>query len=322
LGSAQQARCARQRCKGPSRQRSRQLHPSNRTGFQHIGITDQPNTALNLFFLSDGVPSDGARSIDSIYTKVSQICCQFGDRLTFGAFGFAHDNGSIFEVLKNMADTAKTSGCGSKAMFSAGLDVQSLRAALTTMTTSLISTRTAMSSLAGESLLRTMPHSLEQARRVDMKKESPGGGMEDDIFNPLQYSFFMKQAPDELVRMVCSSWEKCHRRIDFTYVSLIHPNAAGIAMKKEFMEAGAERASYRLTEVDLNLLPVGRPLVGKESIREKPSQIDFHKRCARTQLEARRLAKKLIQPLRTVAFKYLQSSSLSQRFICGTLTVT
>jgi hypothetical protein len=53
----------------------------------------------------------------------------------------------MFELLKKMVDFAKCSG--SKGVFSSGLDTQSLRKALYTMSTSLTSTRIALSTMAG-----------------------------------------------------------------------------------------------------------------------------------------------------------------------------
>jgi hypothetical protein len=56
-----------------------------------------------LFFLSDGRPSDGfgkAGGHDAANKKiinlVGEICAEFGSRLTFGAFGFAPDDGKMF----------------------------------------------------------------------------------------------------------------------------------------------------------------------------------------------------------------------------------
>lgn len=47
-----------------------------------------------------------------------------------------------------------------------------------------------------------------------------------------------------------------------------------------------------MIEVDENLRSIGRSMVGKVSLYDEPSQIDFHEACARTQLTAHRLANK------------------------------
>lgn len=81
-----------------------------------------------------------------IIDTVGQICAYFGSRLTFGAFGFAKDSGTMFELMKKMVEEAKN--CGSKGVFSSGLDTQLLRKALFSMATSLTSTRVALSTMA------------------------------------------------------------------------------------------------------------------------------------------------------------------------------
>ncbi|KAJ1430264.1 hypothetical protein B484DRAFT_463090 [Ochromonadaceae sp. CCMP2298] len=52
---------------------------------------EDENCALLLLSLSNGIPSD--RKPDVILAEVRTICRRFRDRLTFGAFGFAHDKG-------------------------------------------------------------------------------------------------------------------------------------------------------------------------------------------------------------------------------------
>jgi hypothetical protein len=52
-----------------------------------------------------------------------------------------------------------------------------------------------------------------------------------------------------------------------------------------------------MTEVTKDNVPVGQPLVGKVSIHEEPSQIEFHKHSAVTQFEAGRLASKFNENL-------------------------
>lgn len=66
-----------------------------------------------MFFLSDGRPSDrlkkGSGKVGlhhDIVTNVHEICTQFGSRLTFGAFGFAKDDGDMFELMKEMVRKA------------------------------------------------------------------------------------------------------------------------------------------------------------------------------------------------------------------------
>ena len=73
------------------------------------------NCANFLFFLSDGRPSDGFRGRSGGHVKVKKqilntvgaICAKFKSHLTFGAFGFAKDEGNIFELMKEMVQEAK-----------------------------------------------------------------------------------------------------------------------------------------------------------------------------------------------------------------------
>jgi len=76
----------------------------------------------------------------------------------------------------------------------------------------------------------------------------------------------------------------------------------GIAVKRAYLAGGkgAERAAYELTEVNASGVPVGQPFVGKRSLYEEPSQIEFHKISASTQFEAARLQRKFNEALEKV----------------------
>jgi hypothetical protein len=266
--------------------------PALNMALQIFNSMPDQNCALNLFFLSDGRPSDGGRHLDQrINAIVTTMGRTIGDRLTFGTFGFANnDDGEMFRTLESMAETARNSGCGSRAIFSSGLDSSTLRAALYTATSSLISTRKGMSSLAGGSLLRVT--STPRAKRQGIVKDKANIVYGGDIFIAQQFNFMMVEGVHQLKRYVME-WERGTRDIDFQPVPLRHPSAAGIAMKMEYIESGAERVCYQLTEVDRNRNPVGQPLVAKISVFEDDDQgqMKFHTRCARTQLESRRLAR-------------------------------
>ena len=136
--------------------------------------SDNQNAAVNLFFLSDGSPSDMSNlktTPAAIFATVQEICDLFGDRLTVGTFGFAHDDGTKkFDILAKMAETATR--YGSKGIFSVGVDADHLRRALSAMTSSLVSSRTAMSSLTGGSVLRL--GTSRKVKRHDLKKDDAG----------------------------------------------------------------------------------------------------------------------------------------------------
>ena len=269
--------------------------------YEILNQTDNQSCALLLLFVSDGKPSDAMTSYryvsnshsivrDHIIETLQKICMKFGERLTFGAFGFAQDNGDTFALLKEMTSMANQSG--SKGIFSSGLDTQTLRKALFTMSTSLSTTRSNLSSLAGGSLLfRTTKN-----RRTDLIKDTSDGS--DIIFDKTDYDFLYKA--DNLKRW---SYKKNWKDIlvlnkgkinsnQFFTTSFSHPMACGIAIKKRFLGEGAERFAFEMTEVGETGNPVGAPFIAKLSAHlDVTNQFEFHKQCAITQLEAMRLAK-------------------------------
>lgn len=281
--------------------------PALLESFKILNSTDNPNAALLLLFLSDGRPSDSASSFKhcakrtrlhesraAILHVIEQICGKFRERLTFGAFGFAFEDGELFEFLKTMTETAKTS-C-SNAVFASGIDTQSLRKALYTMSTSLMSTRTHLSSIAGNSLLN---HRQNQMIRTEKKAEPgvKGNDGNDLIFNESEYKFYFVKS-DDLKRYSYVPRRDNDELMPFVPRDLQHPSAKGFAMKKEYIGEGAERIVFECTEVDQDGKPVGQPLVAKLFWSKNDSeQLPFHKLAGRTQIEANRLARKFNERL-------------------------
>ena len=74
---------------------------------------------------------------------------------------------------------------------------------------------------------------------------------------------------------------------------LLHPNAVGIAVKKGFIAQGAERATFEMTEIASNRQPVGQLFVGKFSLYEEPSQLEFHKLCAFNPIRGRSIGEEV-----------------------------
>ena len=58
-----------------------------------------------------------------------------------------------------------------------------------------------------------------------------------------------------------------------------------------------------MTEVNQDGVPVGDPLIGKESIHEEKDQLRFHEQCGRTQQAAGKLAAKFNQELIKLSLK-------------------
>jgi len=209
------------------------------------------------------------------------LCQRYKDRLTFAAFGFAY-NDDKFALMKSMVEIAKSFGC--QGVFSTGLDTQSLRKALYKMSTSLMSTKSNLSSLAGGSILDTDVG--PRVERQDFVQDTNRQNIDeiDDKFNKGEYDlYFIPQLERYIPR---------NRQDAFVRENLMHPNAKGIAIKKLFIEKGAERVAFETTEVDIEGNPLGKSLVAKVSKHHERDQLKFHETCALTQLEARRLSKK------------------------------
>lgn len=68
----------------------------------------------------------------------------------------------------------------------------------------------------------------------------------------------------------------------FKKISFQHEQAVGFAIKRKFIEQGAERVTFELTEIDRDDNPVGEPLVGKMSRYEVKSDIEFNLNCGIT----------------------------------------
>ena len=275
-------------------------YPSLVEAFKILKLTDNQNSALMLLILSDGRPSDAAsyfayvgRSLAGTYASeqilnvVRQICSTFRERLTFGAFGFAFDSGDLFRFMKTMTETAKSAG--SSAIFSSGIDTESLRKALHLMSTSLVSTKSNLSSIVQGSQKSKIRTELME----DASKRSEGSEGSDIIFDTSDYNFYT----EDVFRY---SYLKHDDTDGFFEVPLQHPHAKGFAVRKEYFGSGVERLVFDCTEVDSAGTPVGRPLVAKLSMyHENEDQFEFHKASGRTQIQAFRLARKFNEFLGT-----------------------
>lgn len=205
--------------------------------FQTLVANDNGTAALNLFFLTDGRPSDksfkGELDASSrILNGVRRICEMFRTRLTFGVFGFAHSKGSQFDILHSMASVARVAG--SQVVFSVGASTQSLRLALSTVTSSLISSRTARSSLAEGTMLRETNFSKKERTDLiqDIKDRMHANILMD--FHIEDYDVHMVREPNNLKRFT-PSWTNNFTEIKWRPCNSIHPSAAGIAMKKNIL---------------------------------------------------------------------------------------
>ena len=261
-----------------------------------LSSTDNSTCALLLMFLSDGRPSDAhtlfkysfkelyrrqAHTRETILSTVEIMCRKFKERLTFGTFGFAFDNGDLFELMKSMAERAKKAGAS--AGFSSGIDTNSLRTSLRTMSQSLMSTRANLSSIGVGS------HPKQTVRPEQMKIVSDGT---DTKFNSTDYNYHMEDPNKGGLVRYGYFIDRYNDELIFTSVPLQHPLAKGVAINKTFFDNGAERIVLECTEVTEELVPIGQPLVAKLCLsKSDKDQLPFHQICGRTQVEARRLAR-------------------------------
>jgi hypothetical protein len=284
--------------------------PALRRAAQALSLNND-NRALFLLFLSDGGPSDFAttsrsstsflnnrqRCTHDILSCVSDICKKFGSRLTVGTFGFAYDHdteygGKVFDLLRDMSCVARVSGAN--AYFAHGLDTANVRRALFSMSSSLQFSRTNLSSLAGGSMMRVV--GAPKVKRTDLQP-----ALEKDYMGEEQYICYY-DVSRVIARLVGFDRKELRKdSIEWDWKdSLVHPHAIGIRRKTGYIGKGGERAAFEMSEITSTGAAVGQSLVGKLSIHDEPSQLEFHKLCALTQIEAGRLSKKFNDVLNEV----------------------
>ena len=266
--------------------------PSLEAAFDILCSNDNRNCALFLLLLSDGAPSDHVTFKippeivqGDMIGIVSEMCKIFSTRLTFGAFGYAHDKGDTFKLLQELSYVAKQNG--SKSAFSSGLDTESFRKALFTMSTSLLTTRELLSSIVQNSQL---VGGQKKTRRTDIIKDTQAAGYGNNFFFSSDYHFnifFVQRYRYVTNRRAVKDLAE----FEFQKIPFAHPNANGIAINKKYFAEGAEKMALLATEIHFRE-PVGQPLIAKVSVDDDDDQWEFHKNSARTQMEARRLAKK------------------------------
>ena len=201
-----------------------------------LEFTDDPNCALLLILVSDGAPSDPhtlyRRRLNSdilarrdILKSIESISLKYKERLTVGLFGFANDNGTIFEFLKEMKDVSTRAGAFS--LFSSGLDTENIRKNLLRISTSLLRTRSNLSSMFGGSLILKC----NRKERTDLTKDNSSIILNDENKN----RFYDKNQcrfhylTDNLKRwkfnyMTIES-EKNYDEVKLFKVNLFHPEA-------------------------------------------------------------------------------------------------
>lgn len=290
-----------------------------------------------LFFLSDGKESDNStKGFDArphILDHVANICKSVPKNggFNFGLFGYSN-NSSDFALLQEMTSTAAS--CGGSAFFSTGLSSGALRSSMSTLMTSLNTSRTALTSIRPPPSLSLGGAGSEQNEKLSLSRSAkrrrkdvcaPRGTCvgptraeqamaprteqeqidSENIPNAEDWDFYYFQGTqnlntmgarrDKLIRVAHQ------RRGKWCSVPMRSKSAEGIAIQKKRFGEGAERFVYRLFEVDAAGNAVGEALVAKESAFEETdgeSQLQFHSKFEKTQRTAARLAKKFNQFIR------------------------
>ena len=252
--------------------------------------------ALSLFFLSDGKPSDrlpketmepGSSCMMTGFVKLMSQCIdslasRFGRRLSVTTVGFGGP-GEDFRVLEKLAERPAQFGCVSR-FISAELNVAVLGAAFSSISSSLNSTKTELTAVGGSSQ-RAVRDVRRQARDTVGKDTRPDSDW-------LVY-MFGKGWHGERREWVPAGPQKGWK----DNISMISPEAYGVAFKANYFGEGAERLVREFREVGLDGTFVGLPLVAKESRfqadvanMDPERQINFHRTFCDTQVRASGLA--------------------------------
>ena len=282
--------------------------PSLREAFRLLAKYDHVKCAPTLFFLSDGKPSDHVTSykhcshsslkfLEALIECVKTNCKLFTERFTFVACGYGN---AQFDVLESMIVAAAASGVKKSEFLETGKDSLALSNAMSSIISSTTETSTMLSRLS---------LSNDDHKRVHSKAVKENYVGESPVISSSVWRTY-KNPPGEGVLNIGSELEKDHgvqncERFTITYnkshhaiyvkTGFLDEKAAGIMVKNCYFGEGAERIVYEMTEVDENGVPVGIPLVAKESIYEinnTRGREDFHLNFLKTQKAAGNLAKK------------------------------
>ncbi|KAL7462090.1 hypothetical protein ACHAXS_002491, partial [Conticribra weissflogii] len=262
--------------KGPG-----QYIPAIDTAQQLLSINKSGKCALQLVFLTDGVPSDfGCQDLCKYEAcnRIASLASRFGSRLTVG--GFAVGSGELL-VLKAMVETAKEYNCRGFLM-EASLRVEDLSSAFRSMSTFITETKTTMTDF----------HTGKQRTYRDLIRE-PKSAIETYIPSEESWKKFVNNSLERRV------WRTYFDKKEYCWVYpervFEHRKAVGIAVRDFIFGEGRERAVRRVREVNRRGNFVGPPLVGKETLFKEDLSLDdaraFHKNFCKTQQLASRFAR-------------------------------
>ena len=251
--------------------------------------------ALNLFFLSDGKPSDRVpRGTQTLITgvtpaqvamtaaRIDNLASRFGRRLTVNTVGFGeHED---FCVLQKLAERPRQFGSNGN-FIAARLNPEALGIAFSSITSSLNATRSELTAI-GTSSQRPVRDVRRRAR------DTIGIDLRPDSTSWLTY--MIAQANWRPERFV---FKFSHGKGEFVACPPLSNGACGIAMAKDYFGEGAERLVREFREVGPDGNFVGQLLVAKESRfqvdverRGHAATMRFHRSFCDTQHRAQRLA--------------------------------
>jgi len=145
--------------------------------------------SLSLLFFSDGRPSDQVSEIAKISLKMGEIASRFGRRLVVSCIGMANQEEN-FSILQSMAKEAMDFGCN--ASFSKpSLSTDSLSSIITTLTSSMTSTKTELTELRTGKLLSV---------RTDVTRERRNAP--DDIAPTEDWRVFLPTSTDMYTKAI------------------------------------------------------------------------------------------------------------------------
>lgn len=263
----------------PAIDKAQELLSSNKSG----------KCALQLVFLTDGVPSDFSgcqeQSKYAACNRIAALACRFGSRLTMG--GFAVGTGQ-YPTLNAMIQTAEEYNCKGFLM-EASLSAEDLSAAFRTMSTLMTNTKTTMTGFKSNSQ-RTMRDFIRE----------PNSSVDVYIENEEEWNIYTN-CPGERPSVVCTRFDRnqyCWVYPEYTFQDR---GAVGIAVREKIFSEGKERAVRRVREINSRGRFVGPPYVGKETLfHEDLNPNDaraFHKNFCKMQQLSQKYATKFNEKL-------------------------
>ncbi|KAL7536710.1 hypothetical protein ACHAWF_005537 [Thalassiosira exigua] len=255
--------------------------PAIKKAQELLSLNKSGKCALQLVFLTDGIPSDFSCQERCKYASCNQIAslaCRFGSRLTVGGFAVGVEQ---YATLNAMVKTAEEYNCKGFLM-EASLRVEDLSSAFHSMSTLMTETKTTMTDF------KTNSHRTYR----DLIRE-PSSSVSIYLEDESEWKYYtnVPGCDPSVERTYFDRKEYCWKYPESTFESL---GAVGIAVRDFVFGEGRERAVRRVREVNRAGFFVGAPLVGKETLFQEDLDPDdvraFHKNFCKLQQLAQKYA--------------------------------